>query len=60
MAADFRSHRQFLSVDHWFQQITLCFRGQQEEHDEDEDDMFFEEDEIYGEEHEGWPCLEWS
>ncbi|XP_034406516.1 protein phosphatase 1D-like isoform X2 [Cyclopterus lumpus] len=30
-----------------------------EEHDEDEDDMFFEEDEIYGEEHEGWPCLEW-
>ncbi|XP_056267729.1 protein phosphatase 1D-like isoform X2 [Pseudoliparis swirei] len=31
-----------------------------EEHDEDEDDMFFEEDEIYGEEHEGWPCLEWS
>ncbi|XP_068457389.1 protein phosphatase 1D-like isoform X2 [Clinocottus analis] len=28
-----------------------------EEHDED--DMFFEEDEIYGEEHEGWPCLEW-
>lgn len=26
---------------------------------EHEDDMFFEEDEIYGEEHEGWPCLEW-
>ncbi|XP_037604964.1 protein phosphatase 1D-like isoform X2 [Sebastes umbrosus] len=27
--------------------------------EENEDDMFFEEDEIYGEEHEGWPCLEW-
>ncbi|XP_038564662.1 protein phosphatase 1D-like isoform X2 [Micropterus salmoides] len=26
---------------------------------EHEDDMFYEEDEIYGEEHEGWPCLEW-
>nr|XP_046266232.1 protein phosphatase 1D-like [Scatophagus argus] len=27
--------------------------------EEHEDDMFYEEDEIYGEEHEGWPCLEW-
>ncbi|XP_040038337.2 protein phosphatase 1D isoform X2 [Gasterosteus aculeatus] len=27
--------------------------------EEHEDDMFFEEDEIYGEEHGGWPCLEW-
>lgn len=26
---------------------------------EHEDGMFFEEDEIFGEEHEGWPCLEW-
>lgn len=26
---------------------------------EHEDDMFYEEDEIYGEEHEGWTCLEW-
>ncbi|TMS14470.1 protein phosphatase 1D isoform X2 [Larimichthys crocea] len=26
---------------------------------EHEDDMFYEEDEIFGEEHEGWPCLEW-
>lgn len=24
-----------------------------------EDGMFFEEDEIFGEEHEGWTCLEW-
>lgn len=32
------------------------FRGQQEEH---EDGMFYEEDEIFGEEHEGWTCLEW-
>ncbi|KAM9333746.1 protein phosphatase 1D-like isoform 1-T2 [Pholidichthys leucotaenia] len=24
-----------------------------------EDGMYFEEDEIYGEEHEGWTCLEW-
>lgn len=26
---------------------------------EHEDGMFFEEDEIFGEEHEGWTCLEW-
>ncbi|XP_060941755.1 protein phosphatase 1D-like isoform X2 [Limanda limanda] len=26
---------------------------------EHEDGMFFEEDEIYGEEHEDWTCLEW-
>ncbi|XP_024122144.1 protein phosphatase 1D isoform X2 [Oryzias melastigma] len=29
---------------------------QKEEH---EDGMFYEEDEIFGEEHEGWTCLEW-
>lgn len=38
------------------QQITFCFRGQQPE---PEDDMFYEDDEIYGEEHEEWPCLDW-
>ncbi|KAM9846333.1 protein phosphatase 1D-like isoform 1-T1 [Aulostomus maculatus] len=26
---------------------------------EHEDGMFYEEDEIFGEEHEGWTCLEW-
>ncbi|XP_033834656.1 protein phosphatase 1D-like isoform X2 [Periophthalmus magnuspinnatus] len=26
---------------------------------EHEDGMYFEEDEIFGEEHEGWTCLEW-
>ncbi|CAL1573769.1 unnamed protein product [Knipowitschia caucasica] len=26
---------------------------------ENEDGIFFEEDEIFGEEHEGWTCLEW-
>lgn len=34
----------------------FVFGAQQAEH---EDDMFYEEDEIFGEEHEGWPCLEW-
>ncbi|XP_068601067.1 protein phosphatase 1D-like [Brachionichthys hirsutus] len=24
-----------------------------------EDDMFYEEEQIYGEDHEGWPCLQW-
>ncbi|XP_062262710.1 protein phosphatase 1D-like isoform X2 [Platichthys flesus] len=47
---------QFPSGDHSFTQSLFCFRGQQAEH---EDDMFFEEDEIYGEEHEDWTCLEW-
>ncbi|TDH04769.1 hypothetical protein EPR50_G00135940 [Perca flavescens] len=28
-------------------------------YEEPDDDMFFEEDGIYGEDHEGWPCLEW-
>lgn len=55
-----RSYQLFLTLDSWFQQIVFCFffcfRGQQTEH---EDDMFYEEDEIYGEEHEEWPCLDW-
>lgn len=54
MAVDLRSYQ--LQWTNRFQRITLCFRGQQAEH---EDDMFYEEDEIFGEEHEGWPCLEW-
>lgn len=56
MAVDLRSCQKLLPLDHWFQRITFCFRGQQAER---EDDMFYEEDEIYGEEHEEWPCLEW-
>lgn len=56
VAVDFRSRQQPLSLDCRFHPITFCFRGQQAEH---EDDMFYEEDEIYGEEHEEWPCLEW-
>lgn len=36
--------------------LTFCFPGaQQAEH---EDDMFYEEDEIFGEDHEEWSCLE--
>lgn len=36
--------------------LTFCFSGaQQAEH---EDGMFFEEDEIFGEDHEEWSCLE--
>ncbi|XP_019941597.2 protein phosphatase 1D isoform X2 [Paralichthys olivaceus] len=47
---------QFPSEDHSFTKSLFCFRGQQAEH---EDGMFYEEDEIYGEEHEDWTCLEW-
>lgn len=37
-------------------QVSLCFQIQQEEH---EDGMFYEEEDMFGEEQEGWSCLEW-
>uniref|UniRef100_A0A672FGS8 Protein phosphatase, Mg2+/Mn2+ dependent, 1Db n=1 Tax=Salarias fasciatus TaxID=181472 RepID=A0A672FGS8_SALFA len=55
-----QTHQQLLPKvkprEHRFTKSLFCFRGQQAEH---EDGIFYEEDEIYEEEHEGWTCLEW-